>query len=101
MAMVAAPVSLDNPIPRVVVQAKISTACNQQFALRSCVTIMLRLKYLCSLVLFGSTPILGYKIDNSCHDAGLDQDVQTALRSAFGMASSALNKLGETPLRQE
>ncbi|KAF1836063.1 hypothetical protein BDW02DRAFT_629070 [Decorospora gaudefroyi] len=53
-----------------------------------------------SLLLYCSLPVFvkSYKIDQSCEDKGIMQDVHNAMESAFIMVQSAIDSLAASPL---
>lgn len=48
-----------------------------------------------------STPVSGYKIDQSCVQKGIENDVRNAMTSAFEMVDAALENLSATPVHAD
>lgn len=59
---------------------------------------MMRVLYVLYFQLFYSAAILGYKIDQSCSQKGIENDVRGAMISAFEMVDAALAHLTADPV---
>jgi hypothetical protein len=63
---------------------------------------MFCIRFLLKLVLQSTflIPVLGYRIDQSCADEGVENDIRSAMTSAFEMVDAASNRLTASPLDQ-